>query len=130
MDVSNLTPTQLTTFNAKKQELVRRGEEIGRKARGFTGWSHQVRRLLGVASGETEPLVMLNLLRYQSVRNKDSWGKERAELAEPLEADMQWCCAEANGNEALAMVLIQHLLCYAYRQYTFETKQAEPAEPN
>ncbi len=123
MENTELSSDQLRVLNESKAELVRKGEEIGKRAFEIKseGWTHQVRRLLGVASEENEPLVLLNLLRYQSVRNEKSWGKDRSKVAEPMEAAMKWCKTEAGSDSALAMVLIQHLLCYAYRSHTFES---------
>jgi hypothetical protein len=99
----------------QKEWLVKQGDEIGKLARERKDWASQARVIWEAARKETEPLVLLNLLRYQSVRN-DNWEG----VSGPLEATMTECIerSKVEGRDA-ALELIRHLLVYTIRSYTY-----------
>lgn len=100
--------------------LVERGDAIGAKAGAIRNWKSQFRILLESARHESEPAVILNLLRYQAARNKD-WFKDG--LLQVVEADLEACRAKAQKDAALSMELIRQLLLYALRAYTYEEER-------
>jgi hypothetical protein len=101
-----------------KEWLVHEGEEIGRKAAKNRDWRGQGRVLWEAARTETEPAVLLNLLRYQAARNPN-WVTEEDVLA-PTEAALTRAIREAGADKDLAMELIQHLLVYTLRAHRHE----------
>jgi len=100
--------------------LVTQGNGIGREAKDNRDWKNQVRVLQEAAQEETEPLVLLNLLRYQAARNKN-WRQPR-DVVTPLGKLMEECIDRADGDGRFAIELIQHLLLYTVRAYTYESK--------
>lgn len=102
----------------EKAWLVGRGNEVGGLAGGISDWKNQIGVLQAAAAKETEPLVMLNLLRYQAARRKPSWEATFQTLYDAMEA----CRARSGDDAALAMLLIRHLLLYSSRAYTYENK--------
>ena len=105
-----------------KAWLVATGDEIGKAGGKNENWKSQGRAMLEAARHETEPLVLLNLLRYQATRNKKTW-TEPVDLASKLEAAIERCRKEASSNQELAMELIRHVLLYALRAYTYHEKK-------
>lgn len=103
----------------QKKWLVERGDTIGKLARGNREWGSQARSIWEAARHESEPLVLLNLLRYQAARNKN-WTRPE-NVVEPLGAAIEECrtVAAKAGDEGLAVELIRHLLVYTIRAYTF-----------
>jgi hypothetical protein len=106
-----------------KAWLVGKGDELGRKARLNRDWASQARVLLEAARSETEPAVLLNLLRYQRARNQN-WVTP-ANVFAPLEQAMNDCVTRAAQAPAGALELMRHLLVYTLRAYTYESKLAE-----
>lgn len=100
--------------------LVTTGDEIGSAGGGNKDWKSQGRIMLEAARHETEPLVLLNLLRYQATRNKN-WTSP-ANLLEKTEQAIEECCKRSKQDGELAMELIRHLLLYSLRAYTFHSK--------
>ena len=100
--------------------LVSTGDEIGKAGGQNKDWKSQGRIMLEAARHETEPLVLLNLLRYQATRNKN-W-LSPANLLERTERAMEECRTRSKGDDELAMELIRHLLLYSLRSYTFHAK--------
>ncbi len=109
----------------EKKWLVESGDEIGKLARANQEWGSQARAIWEAARHETEPLVLLNLVRYQAARNKN-W-REPERLLEPLSKAMERCrtVAAGAGDDGLAVELIRHLLVYTIRAYTFNSKAAQ-----
>lgn len=106
-----------------KKWLVETGDAIGRAGAKNEGWKSQGRILLEAARHETEPLVLLNLLRYQVIRNEKAW-KKPEDLSERVEKAIQECTNRGGDDSGLTMELIQHLLLYTLRAYTaFENKK-------
>lgn len=127
-----MTETQETTEQAEierrvephKAWLVTTGDEIGKAGRRNKDWKSQGRTMLEAARHETEPLVLLNLLRYQATRNKN-W-KDPVDLVGQLEKALEECRKRADGDSELAMELIRHLLLYTLRAYTaYEEKKGK-----
>ncbi len=87
-------------------------------AKGNREWKHQVRTVLEAARLENEPLVVLNLLRYQAARNPGNW-RDPEDVYEALTTALDGCREKAASDAALAMALIRHLLAYTYRAFTF-----------
>lgn len=110
-----------------KKLLVDAGDEIGLKAAANEGWKSQVRILLDAAREETEPAVVRNLARYQSVRNKKSWSSGH-EILPDLETALQQIDSAAGTDTELAMEMIRHLLLYAMRSHTYHAKISGKAE--
>lgn len=106
---------------AHKEWLVKTGDEIGKAGAKNRDWKSQGRIMLEAARHETEPLVVLNLLRYQATRN-NNWTKP-ADLLEKVESAMETCRGKSEGDPALAMELIRHVLLYALRAYTFHEEK-------
>jgi hypothetical protein len=106
-----------------KRWLVTQGNEIGGQAGGNPEWSSQARGIWEAARHETEPLVILNLLRYQAARNERTWSG----VAVPLGKAIERCREEAkdSGGDALAMELIRHLLVYTIRAHKFQAWQEQ-----
>lgn len=102
----------------EKRWLVRKGDAVGELAGGINDWKNQIGVLQAAAAQETEPLAMLNLLRYQAARNDKSWRPVFGTLHQAI-AD---CQAKAGEDAALAMLLIRHLLLYCSRAYTYKNK--------
>jgi|GEM_PF-7009481 hypothetical protein len=111
----------------QKAWLVQRGDAIGELAREKGDWKNQIQGMAEAARRETEPLVLLNLLRYQATRNKN-W-KQGTDVFSPLEADMKACIEKANQDPELAVLLIQHLLAYTYRAYTYHYEMHKAKKP-
>lgn len=111
-------PTRRPSIDEHKAWLVEQGDEIGKLARSKKYWKNQVRVLQEAAHVETEPTVMLNLLRYQAARN-DEW-RDPPDVAEPLEKRFEECIQRADKKPALAMELMRHLLLYTVRAYTYQ----------
>lgn len=101
---------------AKKRWLVTQGNRIGELAGDKSEWKSQINLLAEAAAGETEPLVLLNLLRYQQARVSKAW----TGVADPLFDDMSACITEAGEDAALSILLIRHLFLFATRAYTYE----------
>jgi hypothetical protein len=106
--------------SAHKGTLVALGNDLGRKAAGNEGWKSQIRIILEAAREETEPAVLRNLIRYQSVRNA-SWSQKHKILPD-LDSALDRVTAEAGDDRELTMELIRHLLVYTLRAYTYEAK--------
>jgi len=104
-----------------KKLLVGAGDEIGEKAAANDGWKSQVRLLLDASREETEPAVVRNLARYQSVRNKKSW-RTGHEILPDLERALDEIESAAGADPELAMEMVRHLLLYAMRSYTYHAK--------
>ncbi len=106
---------------AQKRWLVEDGDVIGKLAGGNRDWASQARGIWEAARHESEPLVILNLLRYQAARNDTSWKG----VAGPLENAIERCQTTAReaGDEGLAMDLIRHLLVYTIRSHKFHSWQ-------
>lgn len=102
----------------EKAWLVGRGNAVGGLAGDISDWKNQIGVLQAAAAKETEPLVMLNLLRYQAARRKPSWQATFQTLYDAMEA----CRARSGDDTVLAMLLIRHLLLYSSRAYTYENK--------
>jgi hypothetical protein len=112
---------------AQKKWLVKLGNDLGALARGNAEWASQGRGLLEAARRENEPLVLLNLLRYQSARNKN-WLKP-TDVFTPLHAAMKECIDKAGeGGEELALELIRLLLVYTLRAHAYERKAGKEQE--
>jgi hypothetical protein len=107
-----------TTVEAQKRWLVTEGDRIGALAKSNKDWKHQLRTIWEAARLETEPLVVLNLLRYQAARNQGNWHTP-VDVYEPLRAAIETCRGTAGDDGELAMELIRHLLAYTYRAFTF-----------
>ncbi len=118
MEIESLSADQMAVLQASKSHLVQRAEIIGKMATSNDDWKSQIRTLMEAAREETEPEVLVNFLRYQSVRNSKAWRKVK-DVAKVLEEDLKNCAVLAKGENPLTLVLVQHLLCYAYRAYTF-----------
>jgi hypothetical protein len=105
----------------QKEWLVTEGDKLGTLAKDQKDWGSQARVIWEAARQETEPLVLLNLLRYQSVRNK-SWEG----VSGPLERALKECIerAKTHGKD-VALELIRHLLVYTIRSYTYQRAQKE-----
>jgi hypothetical protein len=112
---------------AHKKWLVERGDKIGQLAGGKRDWASQARGIWEAARTETEPLVLLNLLRYQSTRNRN-WD----DVAPVMEQDIKECQTKAQavgmGNQG-AMELIRLLLVYTIRAYVYESKRNAQNRP-
>lgn len=104
----------------QKRWLVEQGDEIGRQAKDNGDWKSQIRTIWEAARTETEPQVLLNLLRYQVARN-DNW-RSPQDVFQPLRKAIDKCVEETAGDPAVAMTLIRHLLAYTYRSYTYYEK--------
>ncbi len=115
------TPAEILAKH--KAWLVGQGDEIGKKARRNSDWASQARTLLEAARSETEPAVILNLLRYQRARNKNWVTPEN--VFSPLEQAMNECIKRAAQAPDVALELMRHLLVYTLRAYTYEWKLAE-----
>lgn len=103
-----------------KEWLVTQGDEIGELAKDNRDWKHQVRTIWEAARLENEPLVVLNLLRYQAARNSGNWRKP-ADVFTALSEAIEKCRMKAAKDAELAMELIRHLLAYTYRSFTFHS---------
>lgn len=106
-----------------KKWLVERGDKIGKLAGGNAEWASQARGLLEAARAESEPLVLLNLLRYQSARNKN-W-RDPEDVFTPLLQDFESCITKGQGAEnpeELVLELIRHLLVYTIRAHAFHRR--------
>lgn len=112
-----------TTVEAEKRWLVTEGDRIGGLARANKDWKHQLRTIWEAARLETEPLVVLNLLRYQAARNQGNWHTP-VDVYEHLRAAIEGCRERAPDDSELAMELIRHLLAYTYRAFTFYASEA------
>lgn len=123
-----MEPDQNATARKRRQEfvakhkrwLVERGNEIGKRAKANKDWASQARSIWEAARTESEPLVLLNLLRYQSARNKN-W-REPEDVFSPLQETIQQCIQKAKDekeDEGGALDLIRHLLVYTIRSHTF-----------
>ena len=71
------------TVEDHKKWLVQEGDRIGELAKSNRDWKHQVRTIWEAARLENEPLVVLNLLRYQAARNPGNW-RQPADVYEAL----------------------------------------------
>ena len=111
--------------NPHKKWLVERGDALGELAKANKDWKGQIRGIAEAARHENEPSALLNLVRYQSVRNKN-W-REPKDVTEPLTEAMEECITEADENPELAMALIRHLLTFTYRSYTFHEDKKHKA---
>lgn len=109
-----------TSVEQHKKWLVTTGDAIGKAGGGNSRWTSQGRILLEAARHETEPLVVLNLLRYQTTRN-NNW-KKPFDISGKLQGAFEECGKKADGEAALTMELIRHLLLYTLRAYTFHSK--------
>ncbi len=118
MSVEATKTTAPRTVDARKRWLVEEGDKLGKLARDNREWKHQVRTIWEAARAETEPLVLLNLLRYQAARNAKTW-REPEDAFEALQEGIEECRKWAGDDVELAMDLIRHLLAYTYRAYTF-----------
>lgn len=99
--------------------LVTEGNRIGQLASVYSEWKSQIRVLQEAAQEETEPRVLLNLLRYQAARNEKKWWTKR-DVVSPLFDLMKECITRAGDDGLFAVELIQHLLLYTVRAYTYE----------
>jgi len=106
-----------------KAWLVGQGDALGRTARNNREWASQARVLLEAARSETEPAVLLNLLRYQRARNPN-WVTP-ANVFAPLEQAMNECVERAAQAPGVALELMRYLLVYTLRAYTYQAKLAE-----
>lgn len=107
----------------QKKWLVEEGDGIGKLARGNPEWSSQARGIWEAARHESEPLVILNLLRYQAARNERSWSGVVVPLGKAIERCRD--TAREAGEEGLAMELIRHLLVYTIRSHKFHSWEAQ-----
>lgn len=136
-DTTATTTTSATTASAaargreawiasQKGWLVRQGNKIGEQAGARKDWASQGRGLWEACRHETEPEVILNLLRYQACR-VDSWEG----VSGLLEADIHECCrlAQAAGATGDAMELIRLLLLYALRAHKYQASLGSPGSP-
>jgi hypothetical protein len=125
----NTAPASVLTHQqrlaAKKRWLVDEGNNIGRLAGDKKEWKSQINLLAEAAAGESEPRVLLNLLRYQQARNKEAWQG----VANPLFEGMTACITEAGDDDTLAILLIRHLFLYSNRAYTFARYQSNGDQP-
>ncbi len=103
----------------QKRWLVTQGDEIGRQASHNKDWKSQIRTIWEAARTETEPQVLLNLLRYQAARNANWYSPQ--DVFQPLQKAIGKC-VEETADPAVAMTLIRHLLAYTYRSYTYHGK--------
>jgi hypothetical protein len=124
MEIQKLSPEQQEKLNGQKKWLVERADLIGEAAAKEKDWKNQIRILIEACREETEPEVILHLLRYQAARVKKTWKIPVAQVegarntvAEVLEDDLR-NCQELAADNVLAIALMQHLCCYAYRSYT------------
>lgn len=127
MSETTTTKDAATVLAEQKAWLVRRGDEVGELAKEKGDWKSQIQGMAEAARRETEPLVLLNLLRYQATRNKN-W-KQGTDVFAPLEADMKTCIETAGEDAELAVTLIQHLLAYTYRAYTYHYERNKSQTP-
>lgn len=111
---------RLQRLAGHKRWLVDTGNEIGRLAGDQKEWKSQIGLLAEAAARETEPRVLLNLLRYQQARNK-GWH----EAADPLFEAMKQCIGDAGDDDLFAVLLIRHLFLYASRAYIYRRFLAE-----
>lgn len=100
-----------------KEWLVTEGNRIGELAKANPDWKSQIRVLQEAAQEETEPEVLLNLLRYQAARNKN-W-KEPRDVVTDLGALMAQCIEKTGDERRFAIELMQLLLLYTVRAYTY-----------
>lgn len=121
------TKNRQSVLAAQKKWLVQKGEEIGRLAEENEEWKHQIGTISEAAHHETEPEVLLNLLRYQAGRNEKTWYRPR-DAHTPLEAAIKECVKHAANDPEAAMELIRHLLLYTYRAYTYYNSQIKKAK--
>ncbi len=113
--------------NRHKKWLVERGDKLGKLAKDNKDWKGQIRGISEAARHENEPSALLNLVRYQSARNKN-W-RDPKDVVRPLVEAMETCIAKAGESPELAMALIQHLLAYTYRSFTFHEPKKNGARP-
>jgi len=111
------TPDSQQLLAREKRWLVDQGDHIGGLAGDKKEWKSQINGLAEAASNETEPRVLLNLLRYQQARNDGAWSG----VADPLFDDMVECVRKAGDDAELAVLLIRHLLLYSSRSYTYNS---------
>jgi hypothetical protein len=104
---------------AHKRRLVEAGDEIAKSKK---EWASQARGIWEAALAESEPKVLLNLLRYQYARNQKNWGKG---VFERLEKEFETCIADAKDDAELALDLVRHLMVYTIRAYTYASKAQE-----
>lgn len=123
MDAMNLSAEQEEKLNGEKAWLVEKADDIGRKATQSRDWKSQIRSMMELARDETEPEVVRHFLRYQAARNKKTWDKQEKVSVE-LDGLLAECQKKSGEDKALALALMQHLLCFCYRSYThfLETK--------
>jgi hypothetical protein len=101
----------------QKEWLVTEGDRLGTLAKDRGDWGSQARVIWEAARQETEPLALLNLLRYQSARNNKSWEG----VSGPLERALKECIERSrNHGKDVALELIRHLLVYTIRSYTYQ----------
>jgi len=131
METVQATRVRSAALAKNKLWLVTNGDEIGKAAKGTKEWLSQARGIWDAARTETEPTVILNLLRYQFVRNKKNWAPP---VFDSLETRFKECIEKAGGDGALALDLMRHLMVYTIRSFVFWNKKDEPAsgagEPN
>jgi hypothetical protein len=103
----------------QKEWLVTEGNTLGKLAKDRKDWASQARVIWEAARKETEPLVLINLLRYQSARNSNIWEG----VSVPLEKAIKQCMERsASDGKEVALELIRHLLVYTIRSYTYEKR--------
>lgn len=132
MTAASATPAAATArereawIASQKGWLVRQGNKIGERAGARKDWASQGRGLWEACRHETEPEVILNLLRYQACR-VDSWEG----VSGLLESDIRECCrqAQAAGAAGDAMELIRLLLLYALRAHKYQASLGSPGSP-
>jgi hypothetical protein len=107
-----------------KHWLVTHGDETGELAKATKEWVSQARGIWEAARTETEPAVLLNLLRYQYARNQKNW---EPQVFARLKADFEQCIKESCDDKVLALDLMRHLMVYTIRSFTFHNKTSEPA---
>lgn len=110
-----------TSVEQHKKWLVTTGDEIGKGGGKNSGWTSQGRIILEAARHETEPLVVLSLLRYQKARNAKPWA-DPYDIFQRLETALKECATKGGADNMLTMELMRHLLLYTLRAYTFHSK--------
>lgn len=101
-----------------KAWLVELGEALGGLAARNDDWRGQGRVLWEASRSETEPSVLLNLLKYQAARNKNWRGPN--DLLSPTVAALERAIQDAGGDKSLAIELIQLFLVYALRAHRYQ----------
>lgn len=118
------TRERSTALAQHKQWLVTSGDEIGKAAKGTKEWVSQARGIWEAARTETEPKVLLNLLRYQYARNQKNWARP---VFDSLQQELERCIEKAAGDDLLALDLMRHLMVYTIRSFTYHNKTDKAA---